>query len=84
VQFYDHNIIAVDLEAGSAAATPAATIQTAPGGASVNQGLSLCGSGRHLYASEWLPAPALRQAGGFEHCSSDLRRSVSHARSIGC
>ena len=52
MQFYDRNIVAVDLEVGSIAANPAATLQAAPGGANVGQGLSLCGSGRHLYASE--------------------------------
>ena len=52
VQFYDHNIVAVDLEVGTIAPTPAATLQAAPGGANVNQGLSLCGSGQYLYASE--------------------------------
>ncbi len=52
MQFYDHNIVAVDLEVGTIAPTPAATLQAAPGGANVNQGLSLCGSGQYLYASE--------------------------------
>ena len=54
--YYQDTIAAIDLEAGSAAPSKAATIRTAPGGSNVDNVVALCGSGRQLYASEWLPA----------------------------
>jgi len=59
-QFFDHNIAAVDLEIGAIAPTLAATLTGAPGGSGVNQAVSLCGSGRHLYASESRPNPGFK------------------------
>jgi len=58
-QYFSDTIVAVDLVAGIIDRPAAATLSSGPGGASHNNDVvSLCGSGRHLYASERLSALA--------------------------
>ena len=52
MQYYDSNVIAIDLEAGTIARPVAADLSASSGSSQVNQGVSLCGAGRYLYASE--------------------------------
>ena len=66
-QFYKSNIVAIDVATGSIAPTAAATLTEPPGGARPQNALSLCGTGRHLYASAWPPATT---ACGGQICSS--------------
>ena len=53
-QYFSADIVVLDLEAGSVAPTAAATLTAAPGGSQISFAVSLCGTGRHLYASERL------------------------------